>query len=175
VDAEDVIARFGLVPLEAEGGFVHRYWPGDDDTDVAPGSAIWFLVTDAPDGASRFHRLTIDEIWHRYLGDPAELVVLGPGGTSRHVVLGDDLDAGQELVHVVRAGEWMACRTTRRWSLLGTTMAPGFTPGCFEPADREALVASWPHETAAIDALTRPAPPAPVDRGGPTPSGRTAR
>jgi predicted cupin superfamily sugar epimerase len=156
MDAADVIARFGLVPLEAEGGFVKRYWPSADEREVAPGSAIWFLVTDAPEGFSQFHRLTIDEIWHRYLGDPAELVLLEPGGTSRHVVLGDDLDAGHELVHVVRAGEWMACRTTGRWSLLGTTMAPGFTPGCFEDADVAALVAGWPAETAAIEALTRP-------------------
>ena len=65
MDAADVIARFGLVPLGSEGGYVNRYWPSPDDTAVAPGSAIWFLVTDAPEGCSRFHRLTIDEIWER--------------------------------------------------------------------------------------------------------------
>jgi len=157
VDADDVVARFGLVPLEAEGGFVNRYWPDPDDREVAPGSAIWFLVTDAPAGFSQFHRLTIDEIWHRYLGDPAELVLLEPGGTSRHVVLGADLDAGEQLVHVVAAGTWMACRTTGRWSLLGTTMAPGFTPGCFEAGDAAELTRGWPHEASTVAALTRPA------------------
>jgi predicted cupin superfamily sugar epimerase len=166
MDAADVIARFGLVPLEHEGGFVRRYWPGADERDVAPGSAIWFLVTDAPDGFSQFHRLTIDEIWHRYLGDAAELVLLTADGASRHVVLGDDLDAGHEPVHVVTAGTWMACRTTGRWSLLGTTMAPGFTPGCFEAGDATALTAGWPHEAPTIAALTRPAA---------APSGGTAR
>jgi predicted cupin superfamily sugar epimerase len=166
MDADDVIARFGLVPLDAEGGFVNRYWPSADDREVAAGSAIWFLVTDGPQGSSRFHRLTIDEVWHRYLGDPAELVVLEPGGASRHVVLGDDLAAGHELVHVVRAGEWMACRTSGRWSLLGTTMAPGFTPGCFEEGDRDVLQAGWPHEDTTIASLTAP---------GPTPSRPTAR
>jgi predicted cupin superfamily sugar epimerase len=156
VDAEDVIARFGLVPLEAEGGFVARFWPGPDERADAPGSAIWFLVTDGPRGSSRFHRLTIDEIWHRYLGDPAELVLLEPDGASRHVVLGDDLDAGEQLVHVVPAGTWMACRTQGRWSLLGTTMAPGFTADSFEAADAEQLLRRWPHEAAAIAALTEP-------------------
>ncbi|HEU4840370.1 MAG TPA: cupin domain-containing protein [Ilumatobacteraceae bacterium] len=155
MNADEVIARFGLVPLVAEGGFVNRYWPSADDTEVAPGSAIWFLVTDAPDGCSRFHRLTIDEIWHRYLGDPAELVLLDPDGSSRRVLLGDDLAAGHELVVVVPAGTWMACRTTRDWSLLGTTMAPGFTPGCFEAGTATDLVAGWPQEAAAITALTR--------------------
>ena len=155
MDADAVVARFGLVPLEAEGGFVNRYWPNADDTAVEPGSAIWFLVTDAPEGVSQFHRLTIDEIWHRYLGDPAELVLLEPGGRSRHVTLGDDLDAGHDLVHVVPAGTWMACRTTGRWSLLGTTMAPGFTPACFERGDPEVLRSGWPHEAAAIAAMAR--------------------
>lgn len=166
MDAADVIARFGLVPLDGEGGFVRRYWPDADDQETTAGSAIWFLVTDAPAGFSQFHRLTIDEVWHRYLGDPAELILLAADGTSRHVVLGDDLEAGHDLVHVVVAGTWMACRTTGRWSLLGTTMAPGFTPDCFEPGDPTALTAGWPHEATSIVALTRP---------GPAPSGGTAR
>ena len=155
MDAEDVIARFGLVPLVAEGGFVNRYWPNADDSEAAPGSAIWFLVSDGPAGSSRFHRLTIDEIWHRYLGEPAELVLLEPGGASRHVLLGVDLAAGHELAVVVPAGTWMACRTTGRWSLLGTTMAPGFTPGCFAVGTAAELLAGWPREAAAIAALTR--------------------
>ena len=169
MDADEVIIRLGLVPLDAEGGFVRRYWPSRDEAAPAAGSAIWYLVTDAAAGSSRFHRLTIDEIWHRYLGDPAELVLLEAGGASRHVVLGDDLDAGHELTRVVPAGTWTACRTTGRWSLLGTTMAPGFTPSCFEPADAADLLAGWPHEAETIAALTRP--------GGsvPTPPGGTAR
>lgn len=156
MDADEVIERLGLVSLPGEGGFISRYWPGPDDSVPTAGSAIWFLVTDAPDGSSRFHRLTIDEIWHRYAGDPAELVVLEPGGGSRHVLLGADLDAGEIPVHVVAAGTWMACRTTGRWSLLGTTMAPGFTPDTFEVADPSVLAAGWPHEAPSIAALTRP-------------------
>jgi predicted cupin superfamily sugar epimerase len=62
---------------------------------------------------------------------------------------------GEELFVVVPAGSWMAARTTGRWSLFGTTMAPGFTSGCFEGASTTELLVGWPAEAAAIGALTR--------------------
>jgi hypothetical protein len=50
----------------------------------------------------------------------------------------------------------MAARTTGRWSLAGTTMAPGYTDERYEDGERDALLAGWPQEVAAIRALTRP-------------------
>ena len=105
-----------------------------------------------------------------------ELVLLEPGGTSRHVLLGPDVLGGHEVVAVVPAGTWMAAQTTGRWSLAGTTMAPGYTDERYEGADRDALVEGWPDEAAAIEALTRPVsrtqavgsahPSIPHNRGG---------
>jgi predicted cupin superfamily sugar epimerase len=153
IDAADLVARFGLVPLPVEGGFFHQYWRSPE------GTAILFLLTDAPDGFSQFHRLDADEIWHHYLGDAVELVMLEPGGTSRHVLLGPDVLGGHEVVAVVPAGTWMAGRTTGQWSLAGTTMAPGYTDERYEGADRDVLLAGWPGEAPAIEALIRPAGP----------------
>jgi uncharacterized protein len=156
LDAAEVVARFGLEPLAGEGGLFRRYWCSPPDAERPDGTAILFLLTDAPAGFSQFHRLTRDEVWHRYLGDPAELVLLAPDGSSRSVLLGDDVVAGHDIVHVVAAGTWMAARTTGRWSLLGTTMAPGFTPDAYEDGDPAVLTAGWPSETPTIAALTRP-------------------
>jgi predicted cupin superfamily sugar epimerase len=153
IEPDDLIDRFGLVPLPVEGGFFRQYWRS------SAGTAILFLLTDTPDGFSQFHRLDADEIWHAYLGDPIELVLLEPGGTSRHVVLGPDVLAGHDVVAVVPAGTWMAARTTGRWSLAGTTMAPGYTDERYEDGERDALLAGWPQEAAAIRALTRPDEP----------------
>ena len=75
------------------------------------------------------------------------------------MLLGPDVLAGDDVVAVVPAGTWMAARTTGRWSLAGTTMAPGYTDERYEDADRDVLLAGWPDEAAAIEALTRPAGP----------------
>ncbi|MET0144101.1 MAG: cupin domain-containing protein [Ilumatobacteraceae bacterium] len=172
MDATDLVARFGLEPIPAEGGFCTQYWrspPGPAQGPVPErphGTAIVALLTDEPDGFSQFHRLTVDEIWHFYLGDAAELVLLEAAGTSRHHRLGHDLDGGDELFVVVPAGTWMAARTTGRWSLFGTTMAPGFTSESYEGADIDALIRGWPPEAETIRALTRAGSPRRMPPGG---------
>ncbi len=154
--AEEVVARFHLQPLPVEGGFFRQVWRSPPDAAAPAGTAIIAMVTDAPDGFSQFHRLTRDELWHFYAGDPLELILLEPGGTSRHVRLGQDVAGGDEVLAVVPAGTWMAARTTGAWSLFGNTLAPGFTSDCYEGARADELVAGWPQERAAIEALVRP-------------------
>jgi hypothetical protein len=103
------------------------------------------------------HRLRSDEIYHFYLGDPVELLLLEPGGTGRLLVLGADLVAGLRPQAVAPAGAWQGSRLAAggRWALLGTTMAPGFDPADFEPGRRADLSARWPDHRALIEALTR--------------------
>jgi len=43
-------------------------------------SAIVALLTDDPSSFSDMHRLPTDEIWHFYLGDPIELLLLHADG-----------------------------------------------------------------------------------------------
>jgi len=156
MDASEVAARFNLEPLPVEGGFFRQIWRAPVDAEQPTGTAIIAMLTNTPDGFSQFHRLPTDELWHFYTGDALELVLLEAGGTSRHVLLGADLEARQVPVAIVPAGTWMAARTTRRWSLFGNTMAPGFTDADYEGADPDTLLAGWPSEREAIVALTRP-------------------
>ena len=86
-------------------------------------------------------------------------MLLEDDGASRHVLLGHDVGGGQELTAVVPAGTWMAARTTGRWSVIGNTLAPGFTSDCYEGADVEDLLTRWPGERQSIEALTRPESP----------------
>ncbi|MEZ0106728.1 phosphoenolpyruvate synthase/pyruvate phosphate dikinase [Catenulispora sp. EB89] len=152
--ADDIAARLGLVPLPAEGGRFRSTWSGPVDASGRPaGTAILMLLSNDPDGFSAMHRLPIDEVWHFYRGDPMELLLLHPDGQAEVRLLG-----GGELVQtVVPAGCWMGARVAGdgAWSLIGTTMAPGFVPADYEGGDVEELCRRYPEREGMIRALCR--------------------
>jgi len=68
------------------------------------GSALYFMVT--PDAPVRLHRIRNDQLYHRYLGDPIEVLMLHENGTSERVIVGPDLGAGERvqlLIPVIRS------------------------------------------------------------------------
>src|SRR5581483_3535748 len=109
---------------------------------------------DDPPSRSLFHRLAHDEVWHFYAGDPLRLVLLHPDGSDEEVVLGGD-PAAHRRQFVVPAGSWQAGEVVPggRWALFGCTMAPGFTPGCFEGGRGADLLASHPARADDIERL----------------------
>ncbi|MFH8368750.1 cupin domain-containing protein [Streptomyces sp. NPDC018031] len=155
---EALAAFYRLEPLPEEGGLFRRLWAGPERTDGRPeGSAIVMLLTAAPGDFSALHRLPRDEVWHFYLGDPLELLLLAPDGTSRTAVLGPDVLGGQHVQFTVAAGTWMGARVADggAWTFFGCTMAPGFTYPDYEHGDAAELTARYPHEAARIATLTR--------------------
>jgi predicted cupin superfamily sugar epimerase len=157
VTPEELVAHYALEPLPREGGLFRRTWAGPEGPDGRPaGSAIVVLLT--ADDFSALHRLPTDEIWHHYLGDPLELLLLAPDGTARTVVLGPDLRAGQHVQYTVPAGTWMGGRVADggAWTFFGCTMAPGFTYADYEHGDAADLTARYPGQAARIMELCRP-------------------
>lgn len=153
--AGQVIRLLGLVPLEGEGGMHRQTYASPRALDGAPaGTAIYYLLT--ANSFSHLHRLTGDEVYHFYLGDPVELCELLPDGTGRVTILGQDLAAGQAVQHTVEAGVWQGSRLAPggAWALLGTTMCPGYTPACYTHGCRQELLARYPAYAAQIAALT---------------------
>ena len=160
--ADDLAARLGLSPLPTEGGRFRRTWSGPEDEHGRPaGSAILMLLSDDPDGFSALHRLPIDEVWHFYRGDAVELLLLYPDGSDELRRLGDGDDDYDLVQTVVPAGTWMGARVTPggAWSLIGTTMAPGFVPADYEGGEEEDLVRGYPNRTELIRSLCRPGAP----------------
>ncbi|MFJ9588884.1 cupin domain-containing protein [Streptomyces acidicola] len=155
---EDLVAHYGLEPIPREGGRFRRTWAGPERSDGRPeGSAIVALLTAEPGDFSALHRLPSDEVWHFYLGDPLELLLLAPDGSARTVLLGPDVLGGQWVQYTVPAGTWMGARVLAggAWSLFGCTMAPGFTYEGYEHGDVAELTARYPAEAAWIAELGR--------------------
>jgi predicted cupin superfamily sugar epimerase len=161
--AEEIRALVRLEAHPLEGGFFVETWRSRERAatgrgERSVGTAIYYLLTSAT--RSSMHRLPWDEVFHFYLGDPVEILLLEPGRAGRVVTLGADLAAGQRPQVVVPAGVWQGSvlSTGGRVALLGTTMAPGFDSGDFESGSRAALVREWPQHGAAIRARTRSEP-----------------
>src|SRR5262249_19429373 len=133
-----------------------RSWRGGAARGAPAGTG---LFGEAPPSRSLFHRLDHDEVWHFYAGDPLRLVLLHPDGCDEEVFLGGDVVRGEQVQQVVPAGTWMAGEVAPGgpWSLFGCTMAPGFTPGCFEGGVVPELLRSHPGRRADIERLGVPA------------------
>ncbi|MER5211293.1 cupin domain-containing protein [Streptomyces sp. NPDC002838] len=154
---DQLIAHYGLEPIPREGGLFRQTWAGPERADGRPqGTAIVALLTS--DDFSALHRLPHDEIWHFYRGDPLELLLLAPDGTSSTAVLGPDILAGQQPQFTVPAGTWMGGRVVAggEWTFFGCTMAPGFTYEDYEHGDVGELTARYPAEAERIAGLCRP-------------------
>jgi len=173
--ADQIITLLELAPLPVEGGYFRRTYYADEripTTALPPrypsprrfGGGIFYLLTDEPDCFSALHRLATDEVYHFYLGDPVELLLLHPDGGTQRVILGSGLLAGQQVQVVVPRGIWQGARLQPggRWALMGTTMAPAYEPDDYVHGEREVLMAQYPAEADAIRRLTRR-----PDGGGP--------
>jgi uncharacterized protein len=79
---EELIAHYELEPIPREGGRFREMWAGPVRGDGRPeGTAIVALLTTEPGDYSALHRLPGDEVWHHYLGDPLQLLLLSPDGS----------------------------------------------------------------------------------------------
>lgn len=165
-DAERIIKLYNMKPLPCEGGyFVETYRAKESvGNDALPeryeegkslSTAILYLVT--PDTKSHFHRLKSDEVYHFYLGDPVELVLIHPNGSTKVLYLGHNLRAGQFVQAVVPAGMWQGLSLLEggEYALMGTTVAPGFDFTDFELGEREELLRKFPLHKNYIEKLTR--------------------
>lgn len=164
--AEQVISLLHLRPYPVEGGHFIETYRADEEIprECLPeryegarsfGTAIYYLLT--ADSFSAMHRLWTDEIFHYYIGDPVEMLLLSPDGSGRIVALGPDLLSGMRPQVIVRRGVWQGARLRDGggFALMGTTVSPGFDYGDYEIGQREVLLASYPQFGDMIAALTR--------------------
>ena len=165
MDARAIIDLLNLEPHPEEGGWFREIYRSADSVgtpalrdrygaDRVAGTAIYYLLT--PDTFSAMHRLKSDEIFHFYLGDPVEQLLLYPDGSSDLRTLGSNLSSGARPVSIVPAGAWQGARLAAggALALLGCTVSPGFDYADYDHGNAEALIRSHPGRRTLIEALS---------------------
>jgi predicted cupin superfamily sugar epimerase len=164
--AGDVKMLLGLMPHPREGGWYVRTYESEEMVPAAnfadgrysgprrTGTAIYYLLE--PETFSEMHLLQSDEIFHFYAGDAVEMLQLFADGSSKRIVIGNDLAEGNTPQVVVPRGVWQGSRLVQggSWALLGCTVSPGFEFEDYAQGRREALIAGWPEAAELIRALT---------------------
>jgi predicted cupin superfamily sugar epimerase len=135
------IARGGLPPPFVDGR--------------PAGSALYFMVT--PDAPVRLHRIRNDQLYHYYLGDPIDVLMLHENGMSERVVVGPDLRGGQHVQLLILGNTFHTARIIgrRRWFLGASTEWPGVEQVDIEIGDVEALAAKYPSAADDLRAFQR--------------------
>jgi predicted cupin superfamily sugar epimerase len=164
--ADEIINTLNLQPHPAEGGyFLETYRSAESVADPKRGerrygTAIYYMLTAEPGVFSEMHRLDVDEVFHFYLGDPVEMLHLYPDGSGKQVILGNDLAQGMRPQVTVPGGVWQGSRLLHGsveygFTLMGTTMAPGFEYSDYESGSKAILSGLYPQFEELITALTR--------------------
>jgi uncharacterized protein len=166
MDAATLKRLFNLVPHPREGGYYARTWESEEiiphsalpdrySAQRLAGTCIYYLLD--PNSFSEIHRLQSDEIYHFYLGDPIELLMLHPNGSSKTVQVGSDIEKGQIPQLVIPKNVWQGSRLVSGggFALIGCTVSPGFDFADYEAGSRAALIHAYPQYMDQIKALTR--------------------
>lgn len=133
--ADEIIRTLGLVP-HPEGGHYRETFrdPLTLPSGRAASTAIYYLLRAGE--RSHWHRVDAAEVWHWHMGAPLSLRVKAADSPSmlQERLLGNDIARGERPQIVVPAGHWQSAHTLGAYTLVGCTVAPGFSFSGFEMA-----------------------------------------
>jgi predicted cupin superfamily sugar epimerase len=121
------------------------------------GSALYFMLT--PDEPVKLHRIRNDQLYHYYLGDPIEVLMMLTDGTTQHHIVGPDLRAGHKVQLYIPGNTFHTARVigTRQWFLGASTEWPGVQPADVELGKADELAAKYPSVAEQIRTWPLPA------------------
>ena len=171
VTADEIRAVLKLEP-NATCGFVRETYKSD--LKIAPGgllapfedgrplgTALYFMVT--PEAPVKLHRIKNEQLYHYYLGDPIEVLLLRENGDSELVVVGPNIVGGELVQLFIPGNTFHTARVTgkRRWFLGASTEWPGVVQRDkdVELGDVEQLAVKYPEAAADLRTFPLPAKP----------------
>ena len=101
------------------------------------------------------HRIHSDQLYHHYLGDPLEVLMLYPDGNGAVATVGPDLGAGERPQLFIPGATFHTSRLARgaNYALLASTQWPGVEPPDVEHGNVEALIRAYPNFREEIRAF----------------------
>ena len=162
--ANQVIELVKLQPHPTCGFFSETYrskvqvpaaiLPPGYDGSRAMGGVLYFMVT--PEAPVKLHRIRSDQMYHYYLGDPLEVLLLYPDGRSAVQVVGPDLLAGMRPQLLLPGGTFHTARLSSggSFSLLGTSVWARAEPSDVEKGNPEQLLTAYAAARKEILAFT---------------------
>ncbi|PZU19660.1 MAG: cupin [Shinella sp.] len=130
--AEEIIAALNM-KRHPEGGWYTETFRDEAGGERGHSTAIYYLLEAGE--TSHWHRVhDAVEIWHHYAGAPLALSLSKDGSDEETLTLGPDILAGERPQGIVPAGWWQSARSLGAFTLVGCTVAPGFTFSAFEMA-----------------------------------------
>jgi predicted cupin superfamily sugar epimerase len=135
--AAQVIEELQLIPNIEKGYFVESFrdTATTGNTNRSASTAIYYLI-EGNVGKSIWHRVDVPEVWHYYAGAPLNLYLSNDDGEPvRKKTLGPSILCGQRPQVVIDGWEWQQAESLGAWTLVGTTVAPGFIESGFELAE----------------------------------------
>lgn len=149
--AAELIALLGLQPHPEGGAYaeVHRsassVAPSDGRGPRPALTSIHFLLT--AHGASRWHRVTSDEVWVHLEGAPLRLYQLDEATRQLEQAVLGPVQQGRQPQQTVPAGRWQAATCDpghgSDYSLVACIVAPGFQFDDFTLLDPDSELAAW--------------------------------
>ncbi|KAF2108379.1 cupin superfamily protein [Lophiotrema nucula] len=132
--AQEVIQKLNLTANPEKGYYIQTYEDPGEYNGRSYSTAIYYLL-EGRVGASYWHKVDATEVWHHYAGSPLRLDLSWNNGTStQHRVLGDDIFSAQRPQVVIEKQLWQRAQSLGEWTLVGTTVAPGFSEAGYEIA-----------------------------------------
>ncbi|KAM0815685.1 putative RmlC-like cupin domain-containing protein [Seiridium cardinale] len=133
--AQEIVDQLQLVPNDEKGYYIQTFQDAATVANRSVSTAIYYLLEGSV-GRSIWHRLDATEVWHFYAGAPLTLSLSHDDGAPvvKHI-LGPDIFSGQSPQAVIPTGTWQSAHSLGRWTLVGTTVAPGFIVSGAELAD----------------------------------------
>jgi predicted cupin superfamily sugar epimerase len=131
--AQDIIRQLNLQPNPEKGYYRQTFEDSGTIGNRSYSTAIYYLLEGSV-GPSYWHRVTdAVEIWHYYAGCPMKLELSWNNDTAtQERLLGGDIFRNQTPQVVIQKGQWQRATSLGNWTLVGTTVAPGFSESGYE-------------------------------------------